>query len=100
MTDDAAGRTFYCPCNCWFDKKEGDGLTERLLMVAQPGAAGADALCSYKVTVYTSDVKFGGTDANVFMEILGDRCAIFFGDRGALCDAPLANPLPVNFERH
>ena len=28
----------------------------------------------YKVTVYTSDLKFSGTDANVFIELRGERC--------------------------
>lgn len=27
----------------------------------------------YKIVVHTSDIKFAGTDANVFIEIFGDK---------------------------
>lgn len=40
------------------------------LQVAQRDPYAAKA--QYKVTVYTSDVKFAGTDANVFIEIMGE----------------------------
>ncbi|KAK9824333.1 hypothetical protein WJX72_009517 [[Myrmecia] bisecta] len=71
VINDATGEPTYFPCNQWFDKKEGDGLIERLLApaVRDPKAV----QCTYKVTVTTSDVKFGGTDANVSVEIFGKR---------------------------
>jgi hypothetical protein len=33
VVDDAAGVTYYFPCRAWLDKKQGDGVIERLLKV-------------------------------------------------------------------
>lgn len=59
------------PCNRWFDKKDPMSLQQPLLPRGLDGAA-ADLL-SYEVVVYTSDIKFAGTDANVSIEIHGDK---------------------------
>lgn len=53
----------------WFDKKEEDGLIRRRLKVAEVGGENVD----YTVTVVTSDIRGAGTDANVFVEIVGER---------------------------
>lgn len=33
VVDDVTGTEYFFPCNKWFDKKEGDGLLERILEV-------------------------------------------------------------------
>ncbi|KAF6256823.1 hypothetical protein COO60DRAFT_1640423 [Scenedesmus sp. NREL 46B-D3] len=73
VVDDAAGSTYYFPCRAWLDKKEGDGATERLLKAPSQADVASAAKLPYKVVVCTSDIKFAGTDANVFIEICGDR---------------------------
>jgi hypothetical protein len=44
-----------------------------LQAASQENVAAAEKL-PYKVVVCTSDIKFAGTDANVFIEICGERC--------------------------
>uniref|UniRef100_A0A383W527 PLAT domain-containing protein n=1 Tax=Tetradesmus obliquus TaxID=3088 RepID=A0A383W527_TETOB len=73
VVDDASGTTYYFPCRAWLDKKEGDGATERLLKAASEEDVASAAKLPYKVVVTTSDIKFAGTDANVFIEICGER---------------------------
>ncbi|GLC44364.1 hypothetical protein PLESTF_000049800 [Pleodorina starrii] len=70
VLDDATGVSYFFPCGKWFDKKEGDQAIERLLPVAPKDATSAKA--QYKISVYTSDIKFAGTDANVFIEVHGE----------------------------
>ncbi|PNH12713.1 Lipoxygenase y domain-containing protein 1 [Tetrabaena socialis] len=70
VADDATGVSYFFPCNKWFDKGEDDRAIERLLPVAPRDPKSGKA--QYKITVHTSDIKFGGTDANVFIEVHGD----------------------------
>lgn len=70
ILDDATGLSYFFPCNKWFDKGEDDRVIERVLPVAPRDPKSAKA--QYKVTVHTSDIKFAGTDANVFIDIQGD----------------------------
>ncbi|XP_078473113.1 lipoxygenase homology domain-containing protein 1 [Lampetra planeri] len=67
---------YYFPCGQWLSRVEGDGLIVRDLMgsldptdVPRPN--------KYVVRVKTGDVKGGGTDADVFINIFGD-----LGDTG------------------
>ena len=53
VQDEATGEDFYFPCDQWFDRREGDGRTERELPVAVRDPA--KKVCQYKVTVHTSD---------------------------------------------
>lgn len=53
------------------DAKDGDGLIERVLPVAARDPDAAEA--TYRLTVYTSDLKYAGTDANVACEIIGAK---------------------------
>ncbi|KAF5837533.1 hypothetical protein DUNSADRAFT_4226 [Dunaliella salina] len=69
--DDATGQRYFFPCQRWFDKTEEDGLIERVLDVADVNADADTAM--YKITVHTSDIKFAGTDANVFIQIFGNK---------------------------
>ncbi|MEW5309958.1 MAG: hypothetical protein WDW38_001797 [Sanguina aurantia] len=71
VVDEATGVDYFFPCGMWLDKKEGDGKIERDLPVALRDLNAVK--CMYKVTVHTSDLKFAGTDANVFVEMLGER---------------------------
>lgn len=73
VVDEATGAEAVFPCSRWLDSSEGDRATELLLPAAGRGGPGADGMCTYLVAVTTSDVKFGGTDANVFVELLGSR---------------------------
>jgi len=44
-----------------------------LYVVGADGRAAGAAACKYKVIVYTSDIKFAGTDANVAIELRGEK---------------------------
>jgi len=59
---------FEFPCNQWFDKGEGDGQIERDLILN--GTAGPGAT-SYRISTSTGSTKGAGTDANVFISIVG-----------------------------
>lgn len=67
------GKKYEFICDNWLDKKEGDGLTERILEVAgeNTGLLEYKAKIPYEVVVCTSDVRGAGTDANVFMDVYG-----------------------------
>eukprot|EP00775_Hariotina_reticulata_P001782 gene1782-2116_t len=73
VTDSAMATPFFFPCNAWLDMTQGDHVIERTLQAASKGVALAVSKLNYRVTVCTSDVKFGGTDANVFIDIIGQR---------------------------
>ncbi|KAG2450199.1 hypothetical protein HYH02_000301 [Chlamydomonas schloesseri] len=70
IQDDGTGQTYFFPCGKWFDKDEGDKATERILPVAPFDPKSGKA--QYKITVHTSDIKYAGTDANVYIEIHGE----------------------------
>lgn len=55
------------PCGQWFDKKLGDGQMERWLDRTE----NALPLTNYKVTTLTSDLDGAGTDAQVYIELVG-----------------------------
>lgn len=71
IVDDSTGVTYFFSCSKWLDKKEDDQAIERVLPVAPRDARAAKA--QYKISVYTSDIKFSGTDANVFIEVHGEK---------------------------
>lgn len=70
IQDDGTGLTYFFPCGKWFDKDEGDRATERILPVAPFDPKSGKA--QYKITVHTSDIKYAGTDANVYIEVHGE----------------------------
>jgi hypothetical protein len=61
----------------WLDATEGDRATELLLRPSVGRCSGKDGggggMHTYLVAISTSDIKFAGTDANVFVELLGSR---------------------------
>jgi len=70
------------PCNLWFDKSSGDHLIMRELGLASHAhseLATSAVIHSYRVFVYTSDIKGAGTDANVELVLYGS-----LGDSGAI----------------
>lgn len=61
----------------WLDKKNGLSVT---LTPDRDGDGIGDALeggpeVEYTATIYTSDIRGAGTDANVFIELHGDKAA-------------------------
>ncbi|KAL0979113.1 hypothetical protein UPYG_G00180880 [Umbra pygmaea] len=67
---------FYFPCNNWLSKVEGDGLFVRDLLGSMD-QMNIPKYNKYVVSVFTSDAKGSGTDADVFINIFGE-----FGDTG------------------
>ena len=58
-------------CDDWLDSSAGDGQTSRTLFPHGSGDA-KGRLCRYKVEVLTSDLRGAGTDANVWIDLLGE----------------------------
>ncbi len=58
----------------WLDQKH--GLEVLLGPAGSAGAAGPPAEVAYEVAVFTSDVRGAGTDANVFIELHGDKGSV------------------------
>lgn len=50
-----------------FSKTEGDGKLSREILASDR------ALCTYTIMVYTGTAKGAGTDANVFIQLLGEK---------------------------
>ncbi|CAL8345253.1 unnamed protein product [Lota lota] len=67
---------YYFPCNNWLSKEEGDGLHVRDLLGAMDPME-MPKYNKYIVSVFTTDLKGSGTDADVFLNIFGE-----FGDTG------------------
>jgi len=64
------GNEWKFPCNQWFALKRGDFKIERDLIT---GEIGGPSVVSYKIIVITGNVRGAGTDADVFISILGDK---------------------------
>jgi hypothetical protein len=75
------------PCNQWFSKSKGDYKIERDLLVN--GEAGPSA-ASYRIMVITGNVRGAGTDADVFITIVGEKGKV---------DRELLSNNKDNFER-
>lgn len=67
---------WYFPCGQWLDSNRGDKATRRLLKATRTFDP-ASLQCSYRVVITTGNTRSAGTDANVFIIILGDQ-----GDTG------------------
>jgi len=57
-------------CDDWLDSSSGDGQICRTLFPQGSGDA-KSRLCRYKVETLTSDLKGSGTDANVWIDLVG-----------------------------
>ncbi|XP_065836583.1 lipoxygenase homology domain-containing protein 1-like [Oscarella lobularis] len=74
---------FLFPCGRWLDRKKEDGEIVRELPVCAIEGEGEQsvsplAIVIYNVSVFTGKTSGAGTDANVFLQIFGER-----GDTGA-----------------
>uniref|UniRef100_A0A8C6YX29 Lipoxygenase homology PLAT domains 1 n=1 Tax=Nothoprocta perdicaria TaxID=30464 RepID=A0A8C6YX29_NOTPE len=67
---------FYFPCNNWLSKEDGDGLYVRDL-IGSLNPMDVPKINKYVVRVFTGDVSGSGTDADVFINIFGEK-----GDTG------------------
>ncbi|KAM6034199.1 lipoxygenase homology domain-containing protein 1 [Chlamydotis macqueenii] len=67
---------FYFPCNNWLSKEDGDGLYVRDL-IGSLNPMDVPKINKYVVRVFTGEVSGSGTDADVFINIFGDK-----GDTG------------------
>lgn len=81
-------------CGRWFARSEDDGQIVRELVAAgSETAEGAPTNTgNYTVSVHTGDVKYAGTDANVYVTIYGEK-----GDTGS---RQLSNKWKNDFERN
>uniref|UniRef100_A0A3Q1FQV9 Lipoxygenase homology PLAT domains 1a n=1 Tax=Acanthochromis polyacanthus TaxID=80966 RepID=A0A3Q1FQV9_9TELE len=60
------------PCGMWLDEDEGDGLIERELY-EMVSLRQKKQKYPWSLWIWTSDVKGAGTDAQVFLQIYGER---------------------------
>ncbi|CAH1787210.1 unnamed protein product [Owenia fusiformis] len=65
------GEHYLFACHRWLDKSEGDGEIEVELEPTEVRKGDKDI--PYEVTVWTSDIRGAGTDANVFIQMYGEN---------------------------
>uniref|UniRef100_A0A672Z7J4 Lipoxygenase homology domains 1b n=1 Tax=Sphaeramia orbicularis TaxID=375764 RepID=A0A672Z7J4_9TELE len=61
------------PCSKWLDEKEGDGLIERELYEMVSLRQKRQKKHPWSLWIWTSDLPNAGTDADVFVQIYGDK---------------------------
>ncbi|XP_057675207.1 lipoxygenase homology domain-containing protein 1-like isoform X3 [Corythoichthys intestinalis] len=61
------------PCGMWLDEDEGDGLIERELYEMVSLRQKKQKKYPWSLWIWTSDLKGAGTDAQVFLQIYGER---------------------------
>ncbi|XP_061733262.1 LOW QUALITY PROTEIN: lipoxygenase homology domain-containing protein 1 [Nerophis ophidion] len=61
------------PCGMWLDEDEGDGLIERELYEMVSLRQRKQKKFPWSLWIWTSDVKGAGTDAQVFLQIYGEK---------------------------
>ncbi|XP_030598877.1 lipoxygenase homology domain-containing protein 1 [Archocentrus centrarchus] len=61
------------PCGMWLDEDEGDGLIERELYEMVSLRQKKQKKYPWSLWIWTSDVKGAGTDAQVFLQIYGEK---------------------------
>ncbi|KAM3842453.1 LOW QUALITY PROTEIN: lipoxygenase homology domain-containing protein 1 [Diretmus argenteus] len=61
------------PCGKWLDEDEGDGLIERELYEMVSLRQKKQKKYPWSLWIWTSDVKGAGTDAQVFLQIYGEK---------------------------
>eukprot|EP00736_Rhodelphis_marinus_P000918 Rmarinus@m.27357 len=75
LKNEETSKEYIFPCMKWFSKDEGDKLIERTLLPVTDDSALADLPTTYLVQVATADRKGAGTDANVYIDIVGEHGA-------------------------
>ena len=74
VLDTSRGILTSFPCGKWLEpSKDPASLQQTLLPEGAAAAGGAGGLLQYEVVVHTSDVRGGGTDANVSIQLVGDK---------------------------
>uniref|UniRef100_A0A3B3YF21 PLAT domain-containing protein n=1 Tax=Poecilia mexicana TaxID=48701 RepID=A0A3B3YF21_9TELE len=61
------------PCGMWLDEDEGDGLIERELYEMVSLRQKKHKKYPWSLWIWTSDIKGAGTDAQVFLQIYGEK---------------------------
>ncbi|XP_030623777.1 lipoxygenase homology domain-containing protein 1 [Chanos chanos] len=61
------------PCGKWLDEDEGDGLIERELYEMVSLRQRKQKKYPWSLWIWTSDVKGAGTDAQVFLQVYGEK---------------------------
>ncbi|XP_029436484.1 lipoxygenase homology domain-containing protein 1 [Rhinatrema bivittatum] len=61
------------PCSKWLDEDEGDGLIERELYEMVSLRQKRQKKNPWSLWIFTSDIKNAGTDANILLQLYGDK---------------------------
>uniref|UniRef100_A0A3B4CPZ4 PLAT domain-containing protein n=1 Tax=Pygocentrus nattereri TaxID=42514 RepID=A0A3B4CPZ4_PYGNA len=61
------------PCGRWLDEDEGDGLVERELYEMVSLRQRKQKKLPWSLWIFTSDMKGAGTDAQVFLQVYGEK---------------------------
>ncbi|XP_033890281.3 lipoxygenase homology domain-containing protein 1-like [Acipenser ruthenus] len=61
------------PCDKWLDEDEGDGLIERELYEMVSLRQKKQKKLPWSLWIWTSDIKNAGSDANVFLQVYGEK---------------------------
>jgi hypothetical protein len=75
-THSGSGQEVHFSHGGWLDQKHGLQVLLAPASGAAGAAAGPPAELVYEVAVYTSDIRGAGTDANVFIELHGDKGSV------------------------
>jgi hypothetical protein len=73
IVENSAGVSWFFPCGSWLSSTEGDKVTSREIPASASDSVTYSPFITYKVTVITGDRSGAGTDANVSIEIFGDK---------------------------
>ena len=67
------GKTWVFVCNEWIGKKNGDGALSKTLYPTVAETTEYERKQPFEIVFKTSDVKYAGTDATVFLEVYGTK---------------------------
>eukprot|EP01121_Diplochlamys_sp_Union-15-3_P013545 TRINITY_DN4215_c0_g1_i1.p1 TRINITY_DN4215_c0_g1~~TRINITY_DN4215_c0_g1_i1.p1 ORF type:complete len:964 (-),score=265.67 TRINITY_DN4215_c0_g1_i1:44-2935(-) len=77
ITNDKSGKTWYFLCGQWLDKHEGDKKIVREIPAQDADGVAVLPMTTYKIVTVTGDISGAGSDADVFIQLFGDK-----GDSG------------------
>lgn len=89
VTDLSSGRSWFFPCNKWFENKSPASLCQDLPAGNSDGSVGESNMVEYLVSVLTADERGAGTDSDCFIQL--------FGKDGSICTSRM--PLHGKLER-
>ena len=73
ITNPASEKQWFFICGRWLDLKEEDGQIAREIEAETSDRESCGKMITYQIEVTTGDRRGAGTDANVFIEIYGDK---------------------------